>query len=116
MVRSSPDISAATPPEPKRLQQQLERELEANLADLPKHCDWGCKKNSQSKKECWCGYKLHPDVIDGDIPVLTTSASLHDSQVAIPLASRRMWDGGMGILRWRSAPSLKNSRSAHSTA
>ena len=36
----------------------------------------------------WCGYKLHLDVIDGDIPVsaILTSASLHDSQVAIPLA------------------------------
>jgi len=30
------------------------------------NCDWGCKKTSQSKKECWCGYKLHLDVIDGD--------------------------------------------------
>ena len=32
--------------------------------------------------------KLHLDVIDGDIPVsaILTSASLHDSQVAIPLA------------------------------
>jgi hypothetical protein len=50
--------------------------------------DWGCKKNSQSKKEFWRGYKLHLDVIDGDIPVsaILTSASLHDSQVAIPLA------------------------------
>lgn len=36
----------------------------------------------------WTGYKLHCDVIDGDIPVsaFVTSASLHDSQAAIPLA------------------------------
>ena len=36
------------------------------------------EKTSQSKKECWCGYKLHRDVIDGDIPVsaILTSASL----------------------------------------
>jgi len=86
--RRRKDDPPAPLPEPKRLQQQLERDLEANLADLPKLCDWGCKKNSQSKKECWCGYKLHLDVIDGDIPVsaILTSASLHDSQVAIPLA------------------------------
>jgi len=86
--RRRKDAPAAPPPEPKRLQQQLERDLEANLADLPKNCDWGCKKNSQSKKECWRGYKLHLDVIDGNIPVsaILTSASLHDSQVAIPLA------------------------------
>jgi len=38
--------------------------------------------------ECWRGYKLHLDTIDGDIPVsaILSSASLHDSQVAIPLA------------------------------
>jgi len=37
--------------------------------------------------EYWRGYKLHLSVIDGDIPVsaILTSASTHDSQVAIPL-------------------------------
>jgi len=86
--RRRKDESAAAPPDPTRLQRQLERDLEANLADLPTVCDWGCKKNSQSKVECWRGYKLHLDTIDGDIPVsaILTSASLHDSQVAIPLA------------------------------
>jgi hypothetical protein len=76
------------PPEPTRLQQQLTRSLEENLADLPQACDYGCKKNSQGKVECWCGFKLHIDSIDGDIPVswLVTSASMHDSQAAIPLA------------------------------
>ena len=36
----------------------------------------------------WIGYKLHIDTGDGDIPIscLLTSASLHDSQAAIPLA------------------------------
>jgi hypothetical protein len=43
------DDPPAPPPEPKRLQQQLGRNLEANLDDLPKNCDWVCKKNSQSK-------------------------------------------------------------------
>ena len=35
----------------------------------------------------WIGYKLHLDVADGDIPVsaMITSASVHDSQVAVPL-------------------------------
>lgn len=86
--RRRKDDPPAPAPEPKRLQQQLERDLRANLTDLPTVCDWGCKKNSQSKKECWRGYKLHLDTIDGDIPVsaILTSASLHDSQVAIPLA------------------------------
>ena len=36
----------------------------------------------------WRDCKAHADVIDGDIPVsfVLTSASLHDSQAAIPLA------------------------------
>jgi len=34
------------------------------------------------------GYKLHIDAADGQIPIscILTSASLHDSQAAIPLA------------------------------
>ena len=86
--RRRKDDPPVPPPDPTRLQRQLGRDLKANLADLPTVCDWGCKKNSQSRKECWRGYKLHLDVIDGDIPVsfILTSASLHDSQVAIPLA------------------------------
>jgi len=37
----------------------------------------------------WRGYKLHLDVADGQIPIsgILTAASLHDSQVAIPLAT-----------------------------
>ncbi|MCK7467130.1 MAG: transposase [Desulfosudis oleivorans] len=47
----------------------------------------GTKKDSKGYKMTWRGYKLHIDCIDGDIPVsaLLTSASLHDSQAAIPL-------------------------------
>ena len=76
------------PPDPTRLQRQLNRELPANLAELPTACDWDCKKNSQGKVEYWRGYKLHVDTLDGDIPVsaILSSASLHDSQAAIPLA------------------------------
>lgn len=83
-----PTDAPAPPPDPTRLQRQLERSLAENLADLPTACDWGGKHNSQGKHESWRGYKLHHDSIDGDIPVsfVLTSASLHDSQVAIPLA------------------------------
>jgi len=75
-------------PEPTRLQRQLEGSLAENLADLPRGCDYGTKKDSKGKKLCWRGYKLHIDVIDGDLPIswIVTSASLHDSQAAIPLA------------------------------
>lgn len=58
------------------------------LEELPRACDKGCKTNSQGSKYWWVGYKLHMDVADGGVPVscLLTSASLHDSQAAIPLA------------------------------
>ena len=76
------------PKPPKRLELQPTRTLEANLLDLPSKCNVGTKKNSKGYKESWTGYKLHVDCIDGDIPVsaILTSASLHDSQAAIPLA------------------------------
>lgn len=72
----------------RRLEEQPGRSLKKNLKELPAHCDVGTKKNSKGYKESWTGYKLHLDVVDGDIPVsgILTSASLHDSQVAIPLA------------------------------
>ena len=49
----------------------------------------GTKKNSKGYRDTWVGYKLHLDVADGQIPIscLLTSASLHDSQAAIPLAT-----------------------------
>ena len=63
--------------------------LEEMLEDLPRQCDVGTKKNSKGYKETWVGYKLHLDVTDGQIPVscILTSASVHDSQVALPLAA-----------------------------
>jgi len=74
--------------EPKRLDLQPGRSLAENTADLPTQCDVGTKINAKGHKTSWIGYKLHVDSIDGDIPVsaILTSASLHDSQVAIPLA------------------------------
>jgi len=87
--RGRPQKGEARPaPPPKRLEVQPTRLLAENLADLPARCDVGCKRNSNGHQESWIGYKLHLDTIDGDIPVsaLLTSASVHDSQAAIPLA------------------------------
>ena len=58
------------------------------LKDLPTTCVVGTKKNSKGYKTSLIGYKLHIDVADGGIPIsaVLTSASTHDSQVAIPLA------------------------------
>jgi len=62
--------------------------LAVMLAELPKPCDVGKKQNSKGHFIKWNGYKLHIDAADGGIPIscLLSSASLHDSQAAIPLA------------------------------
>ena len=72
---------------PKRTELQPHMTLDEMLADLPKDCDYGTKKNSKGVKETWRGYKLHLDVDDHGIPLsyILTSASTHDSQAAIPL-------------------------------
>ncbi len=77
------------PKPPSRLERQAGMTLSQMLADLPQHCDVGVKRNAKGHQETWIGYKLHIDTADGDIPVscVLTSASVHDSQVAIPLAT-----------------------------
>ncbi|MEN7974075.1 MAG: transposase [Verrucomicrobiota bacterium] len=75
--------------EPSRLESQCSGiPLQAMLGDLPTACTVGSKRNSKGYKSSWIGYKLHIDAVDGGIPVscLLSSASLHDSQAAIPLA------------------------------
>jgi hypothetical protein len=76
------------PPPPKRLERQVGMTVDEMLDDLPTACDIGCKRNSKNSVEFWVGYKLHLDAADGHIPIsfLLTSASLHDSQAALPLA------------------------------
>ncbi|MGH2638395.1 MAG: transposase [Rhabdochlamydiaceae bacterium] len=75
--------------EPTRIEKQRTMSLQDMLENLPKDCNIGSKKNSKGHIEHWIGYKLHLDTGDGGIPIsaILTSASLHDSQVAIPLAS-----------------------------
>ena len=41
---------------PTRLERQQNMTLEEMLEDLPKDCNWGCKKNSDGKIESWKGY------------------------------------------------------------
>lgn len=73
--------------EPKRLEVQRSQSASEAIALLPKTCDRGTKKNAKGHTESWNGFKLHLDVNDFGIPLssVLTSASLHDSQVAIPL-------------------------------
>src|ERR1700720_3677078 len=75
--------------EPRRLERQADMSLAEMLSDLPTHCAVGTKRNAKGHTTSWIGYKLHLDVADGDIPIsaVLTSASLHDSQAAIPLAT-----------------------------
>ena len=75
--------------EPRRLERQLTQPLERMLAELPTSCDVGTKRNAKGHSESWIGYKLHIDAADGGVPIscLLTSASLHDSQAAIALAT-----------------------------
>jgi len=102
--KESPPATPATPaPKPRRgrprkgeapckrasrLERQPAQTLQEMLADLPSACDVGAKRNSKGFLETWIGYKLHLDVADGQLPVscILTAASVHDSQVAIPLS------------------------------
>jgi hypothetical protein len=76
-----------SPPEDNRLLNQVNQTPAAALSDIPTACDVGCKKNAHGYKETWIGYKLHLDTSDSGLPLtaVLTSASLHDSQVAIPM-------------------------------
>jgi hypothetical protein len=70
-----------------RIQQQRKQKLVRMLKELPRQCDIGTKTSSKGHQQYWRGYKLHLDVADGQLPIsaVLTSASVHDSQVAIPL-------------------------------
>jgi hypothetical protein len=85
--RGRPKKGEERPKPTTRLQRQATQTMPEMLAELPTGCDVGSKRNSKGYKHSWTGYKLHIDVADGQIPVacLLTSASVHDSQVAIPL-------------------------------
>ena len=74
-------------PAEKRLDRQVSQSAEQAISELPIVCDSGTKKNAQGYKMSWNGYKLHLDTNDIGLPIsaIVTSASLHDSQAAIPL-------------------------------
>ena len=87
--RGRPRKGEERPKEPSRLERQQEMTLTEMLADLPQSCAVGTKRNAKGYQESWIGYKLHIDAADGGIPLscILTSASVNDSQVAIPLAT-----------------------------
>jgi hypothetical protein len=75
-------------PKPEtRVERQCRQSAAEALGELPVHCDVGAHKNSKGYKQTWIGYKLHVDVNDCGLPIsaVLTAASLHESQVAVPL-------------------------------
>lgn len=87
--RGRPKKGEERPPNTRgeRLKQQRTQTPEEALSELPKFCDRGAKADSKGGIMYWMGYKLHVGIGDWGIPLAaaTTSASVHDSQVAIPL-------------------------------
>ena len=77
--------------EASRLERQLTMSLPQRLADLPMACDVGTKRNAKGHTTSKIGNKLHVDTADGGVLIscIMTSASVHDSQVAIPLGTLR---------------------------
>ena len=82
-----PKYRRGRPKPTKRMERQYVQSAAEAMAELPKGCDVGTKQNAKGHRHHWVGYKFHVDVGDGELPLaaVTTSASVHDSQVAIPL-------------------------------
>lgn len=78
-IRSSQDVG--------KVAQQRQQTVVEMLADMPKQCDIGTKKNAKGFKVSWKGWKLHLDTADCGVIVnhLVSSASMHDSIAAIPM-------------------------------
>ena len=87
--RGRPRRGGQRPKQHRRLQRQPQMTRPLMLEDLPRVCDVGVKRNAKGYQESWVGCKLHVDAADGVVPLscILTSASLHDSQAAIPLAT-----------------------------
>lgn len=70
------------------LARQRGQTLAQMLREIPTACDRGTKCNAQGYKVSWNGYKLHLDTADCGVPIsaVLSSASMHDSRAAMPLA------------------------------
>jgi transposase len=82
------DLSPTVPKELSVCNQQLAMDSTVQmLQEISTSTDIGRKINAKGNGYAWIGGKLHLGVVDGDIPItaIYTCASLHDSQVAIPV-------------------------------
>jgi hypothetical protein len=76
------------PKKPSILQQQEQmNDAEEMLSLIKTECNTSIKQNSKGNRHRWIGGKLHLSVVDGDIPItaLYSSATVHDSSLALPL-------------------------------
>jgi len=76
------------PRKPSILEQQENMQsTEEMLSLIATKCDTSIKQNSKGNRHRWTGGKLHLLVVDGDIPITVrySSASVHDSSLALPL-------------------------------
>jgi len=62
-------------------------ETEEMLSLISTESNTSIKQNSKGNRHRWTGGKLHLSVVDGDIPITAfySSASVHDSSLALPL-------------------------------
>lgn len=79
-----------SPSAPTRLERQVDLPFDEAFCELPTDCDFGIKRDTDGNTYRWRGYKAHISWGDNMMPLdcFTSSASLHDSQVAIPLMKR----------------------------
>jgi hypothetical protein len=75
---------------PTRIERQASgtMTLDEMIKELPTDCNIGRKTSASGHMYAWIGYKLHLTVDDNSIPLaaMISSASMNDSQAAIPLA------------------------------
>jgi len=104
------------PKDPSRIPDQLTQDYRTSLDQLPRVCDIGTKTGSKGHVFHWIGFKLHLDVADGGLPIsaFTTSASVHDSQLAIPLSRMSGYRVG-GIFYDQSGDLSQRTRSSNPT-
>lgn len=68
----------------------LQESFETSLGKLEMRCSMTAKQNSKGKKQWFIGYKAHLATDDYGVPMsfAVTGASVHDSQVAVPLMKK----------------------------
>lgn len=68
----------------------LQESFEASLGKLELRCSVTAKQNSKGKNQWFIGYKAHLATDDHGVPMsfAVTGASVHDSQVAVPLMKK----------------------------